>query len=135
MDSIVHTYAISFTFNFITLDGRYDRSSQAQRSVGGIRSIIFEHSEFGYWTTSLIFTTNEQDRSSWLRWSVTHSVIPHLIRIPHLPSAASLRYHLRAISGTTDHHKLRRWYFLHFFLKNIRIHLLERFPANKEKLT
>ena len=62
-------------------------------------------------TTSLNIMTNQQDGPSWIRRSVTHSVTPHLDKIPHLPSAAALRCHLRTFTGTTNHHKLRRWYF------------------------
>ncbi|TMW88579.1 hypothetical protein EJD97_018364, partial [Solanum chilense] len=41
--------AISSTALFITLDGRYDGSSQAQRSVEGLRSKTLELLEYGYW--------------------------------------------------------------------------------------
>ena len=104
-----HTCAISSAALFITLDGRYDRSSQAQRFVEGLRSKTRELFEFGYSTTSLIFMTNQQDRPSWLRRSVTYSVTPDFVRLPHLPSAAALRCHLRTVTSMTDLHKLRRW--------------------------
>ena len=42
-----YTCAISFAAFFITLDMRYDRSSQAQRSVGGFHFITLELLEFG----------------------------------------------------------------------------------------
>ena len=74
-------------------------------------------------TTSLNFMTNKLDGPSRLRRSVTHSVIPHLVRLPHLPSAATLRCHLRIVTGTTNRHKLRRWSLLHFFAQNLRLHL------------
>ena len=44
-----HTCAISSAALFITLDGRYDGSSQAQRSVEGLRSKTLELLEYGYW--------------------------------------------------------------------------------------
>ena len=44
-----HTCAISSTALFITIDGRYDGSSQAQRFVEGLRSKTLELFEFGYW--------------------------------------------------------------------------------------
>ncbi|TMW97924.1 hypothetical protein EJD97_004779, partial [Solanum chilense] len=44
-----HTCAISSAALFITLDGRYDGSSQAQRSVEGLRSKTLELLEFGHW--------------------------------------------------------------------------------------
>ena len=89
----------------------------------------------GTGATSLIFMTNLQDGPSWLRRSVTHSVTPHLVKIPHLPSAAALRCHVRTVTSTTNRHKLHRWYFLYFSLKHLRIYLLDKFPANKEKFT
>ncbi|TMW81903.1 hypothetical protein EJD97_007436, partial [Solanum chilense] len=41
--------AISSAALFITLDGRYDGSSQAQRSVKGLRSKTLELLEYRYW--------------------------------------------------------------------------------------
>ena len=136
MDTTVrHTRKISSAPLFITLDGRYDGSSQTQRSVEGLRSITLELLEFGYWTTSLIITTNQQDEPSWLRRSVTHFVTSHLVRLPHLPSVASVRCHLRTITGTTDRHKLRTLYFSAFLSQKHLCSSLARFPSNKEKLT
>ncbi|TMW99732.1 hypothetical protein EJD97_002072, partial [Solanum chilense] len=104
MDSVVPYFTNSSAALFITLDDRYDGTSQAQRSVEGLRSITLELLECGYWTTSLIITTKQQDGPSWLRRSVMHFVTPHLVRLPHLPSTASLRCHLRTVTGTTDRH-------------------------------
>ena len=56
--------------------------------------------------TSLIFTMNLQDGPSEPRRTVTSFVIPHLVRLPHLPSAAALCCHLRTFTSTTDRHKL-----------------------------
>ena len=44
-----YTCAISSAALFITLDGKYDGSSQAQRSVVGLRSKTLKLLEFGYW--------------------------------------------------------------------------------------
>ncbi|TMW97955.1 hypothetical protein EJD97_004742, partial [Solanum chilense] len=44
-----HTCAISSAALFITLDGKYDGSSLAQRSIEGFRSKSLELLEFGYW--------------------------------------------------------------------------------------
>ena len=41
--------AISYAALFITLDGRYEGSSQAQQSVEGLHSKTHELLEFGYW--------------------------------------------------------------------------------------
>ena len=44
-----HTCVISFAALFITLEGRNDGSSQAQRSIKGLHSKTLELLEFGYW--------------------------------------------------------------------------------------
>ena len=88
-------------------------------------------SNMGTRTTSLNFMTNLQDGPSEQRRTVTSFVIPHLVRLPHLPSAAALRCHLRTVTSTTERHKLRRWPLLHFFAQNLRIHLLTDFLQNK----
>ncbi|TMX03763.1 hypothetical protein EJD97_014216, partial [Solanum chilense] len=44
-----HTCAISSAALFITLDSKYDGSSQAQRSFEGLRSKTLELLEYGYW--------------------------------------------------------------------------------------
>ncbi|TMW86088.1 hypothetical protein EJD97_021969, partial [Solanum chilense] len=49
MDSVVPYLYNSSAALFIIPDGRYDRSSQAQRSVEGLHSITLELLEFGYW--------------------------------------------------------------------------------------
>ena len=84
---------------------RHRHNSQSRVSV----PLHLKSWNLGIGTTSLIFMKNQQDGPSWLRWSVMHYVTPHLVRIPHLPSAAALRCHLWTITGTTNRHKLRRW--------------------------
>ncbi|TMW83318.1 hypothetical protein EJD97_002146, partial [Solanum chilense] len=74
MDSVVPYFANSSAALFITLDGRYDGVFQARWSVEGLRSITLKLLEFGYWTTSLIITTNQQEGPPWLRRSVMHFV-------------------------------------------------------------
>ena len=37
--------------------------------------------------------------------TVTSFVTPHLVRFPHLPSAAALRCHPRTVTSTTDRHR------------------------------
>ena len=88
----------------------------------------------GTGTTSLILMTNQQDEPSWLRRSVTHFVTPHLVRLPHLPSAAALGCHLQTVTSMMDRHKLRRWSLPHFFAHKPPHSSFDRFPANKEKL-
>ena len=102
-------------------------------------SRVFVPKHFNSWNlatriTSLNFTTNLQDGPSEPRRTVTSFVIPHLVRLPHLPSAAELRCHLRTVTSMTDRHKLRRWSLLHFIAQNLRIQLWIDFLQNKEKL-
>ena len=56
--------------------------------------------------TSLNFMTNLQDGPLQPRRTVTSVVIPHLVRLPHLPLAVALRCHLRTVTSTTDRRKL-----------------------------
>ena len=88
----------------------------------------------GIGTTSLNFMTNMQDGQSWTRRTVISSVTPHLVRLPHLPSAAALRCHLRTVTSTTYRHKLRRWSLLHFCAQNLRIRLWTNFLQKKRNL-
>ena len=46
-----HTYAISSSALFITLDGRYDGSSEEQRSIEGLRS---KTRTLGIWVLGLL---------------------------------------------------------------------------------
>ena len=85
-------------------------------------SRVFVKKYFNSWNlgtriTSLNFTTNLQDGPSETWWTVTSFVIPHLVKLPHLPSSSALRCILQNITSTTDRHKLRRWSLLHFSLK------------------
>ena len=102
-------------------------------------SRVFVSKHFNSWNmstgiTSLNFMTNVQDGPSQTRRTVTSFVTTHLVRLPHLPSAAALRCHLRTVTGMTDRHKLRRWSLLHFFAQILRIQLWTDFLQNKEKL-
>ena len=94
----------------------------------------FNSWNLGTGITSLIFATNLQDGPSYPWRTVTSFVIPDLVRRPHLISAAALRCHLRTVTSTTDHHKLRSWSLLHFFAQNLHIQLWTDFLQNKEKL-
>ena len=107
------------------------------RHNGSLRVSVPKHLNswnMGTGTTSLNFMTNLQDGPSWTRMFVTLSVTPHLVRLPHLPSAAALRCHLRTVTSMTNRHKLRRWSLLHFFAQKPPYSSLDRFPKNKEKL-
>ena len=102
-------------------------------------SRVFVPKHFNSWNmgtgiASLNLMTNLQDGPSLTRRTVTSFVTPHLVRLPHLPSADALRCHLQTVTGTTNRHKLRRWSLLHFFAQNLRIQLWTDFLPNKEKL-
>ena len=134
VDSVVPYLAIS-----LLLSSFPSTASMTDHHRHNGPSRVFISKYFNSWNlgtgiTSLIFTTNLQDGPSELRWTVTSFVIPHLVRLPHLPSAAALRCHLRTVTSTTDRHKLRRWSLLHFFSQNLRIHLWTDFLQNKKKL-
>ena len=102
-------------------------------------SRVFVSKYFNSWNlvtgiTSLNFMTNLQDGPSYPRRTVTSYITPHLVRLPYIPSASSLRCHLWTVKRMTDRHQLRRWSLLHFFTQNLRIQLWTDFLHNKEKL-
>ena len=86
-------------------------------------------------TTSLIFMTNQKDGPSWICWSITHSVTPHMVWLPHLSLEVALQCHLRTAQAWQTITCSLGGTFVYFSVKNLRILLLDRFPANKEKLT
>ena len=87
----------------------YDGPFQARRSVEGLRFITLKL--LGNWVLGLLSHHHDEPagRLSWLQWSVMNFVIPHLVRLPHLPSLDLLRFHLHTITCTMDCHMLRRW--------------------------
>ena len=113
---------------FITLDGRYDGSLRAQRSVEGLHSKTLELLKYGYWATSLIFMTNLQDGPSFIRRSVMLSITPHFVKIPHLFSAVALGCHLRTATRSVG------GLFCISSLKNLRIHLSTDFLQIRRNL-
>ena len=125
---------VPYLCNFFYYSLHYPRR---QEHNGPSRVSVPKHlnsRNMGTWATSLIFMTNLQDESSCLRRSITLSVTPHLVRLPHLPSAVALRCHLRTVSSMTDRHKLPRWSLLHFFAQKPPHSYFDKFPTNKEKL-
>ncbi|TMW91175.1 hypothetical protein EJD97_014679, partial [Solanum chilense] len=68
-----HTCTISFATLFITLDGRYDGSLQAQRSVEGLHSKRLKLLEFGYWDY-LSELHDEQARRTIMATTVRHAL-------------------------------------------------------------
>ncbi|TMW80969.1 hypothetical protein EJD97_013156, partial [Solanum chilense] len=98
---------ISSTALFIILDGRYDRSLRAQRSVEGLRSKTLELLEYGYWG---YFSDLDDEREGR---TIMATMVRHVFRnptlgqTPHLPSTAALCCHLRTVTSMTVRHKLR----------------------------
>ena len=83
----------------------------------GSRFKVLQLLESGYWDH---FSDLHDEPAGRTVISMTHLHNlrnPTLVRLPPLPSAASLRCHLRTVTSTTDRHKLRRWSLLHFSLK------------------
>ena len=112
MDSVI-PYLMKFLLLLFSLPSTAGMTDRYEHN-GPSRVSIPKHlnsCNLGTGTTSMILMMNQQEGLSWLRRSVTHSVTPHLVRLPHLPSAAALRCHLRTVTGMTNRHKLRRWYF------------------------
>ena len=104
---------------------------------GPSRVFVLKH--FNSWNlgtgiTSLNFTTNLQEGPSKTRRTVKSFVIPHLVRLPHIPSAGALCCHLQTVTSTTDRHKLSRWSLLHFFAQNLRIQIWIDFLQTKRNL-
>ena len=73
-----HTCAISSAALFITFDGRYDGSSQAQGPVEGLHSKTLELLEFGYWD----YFSDLHDEPAGQ--TVTATMVRHAFRNPTL---------------------------------------------------
>ena len=94
-------------------------------------SRVFVPKHFNSWNlgtgiTSLNFMTNLQDGPSKPRRAVTSYVTPQLVRLPHLPSAASLRCHLRTVTSYVG------GLFCSFRSKSPHS-ALDRFPTNQRE--
>ncbi|TMX05790.1 hypothetical protein EJD97_023978, partial [Solanum chilense] len=99
--------AISSAALFITLDGRYDGLSQAQRSIEGLRSKALELLEYGYWDYFSELHDEPTGRT------IMDTTVFHAFRNPTLgqtsPSFFSSCTTLSPTEGhgMTYHHKLR----------------------------
>ena len=82
-----HTCAISSAALFITLDGRYDGSSQTERFVEGLRSKTLELLEFRYW--DYFFDLHDEPAGR----TIMATTVRHALRNPTLgqnfPSSSS----------------------------------------------
>ncbi|TMX01064.1 hypothetical protein EJD97_025286, partial [Solanum chilense] len=94
-----HTCAISSTALFITLDGRYDGSSQAQRSVDVLRFKTLELLEFGY----LVYFSELHDEPA--ERTVMATTVRHALRNPTLGKTSPSSFSNCTTMPPTDHHK------------------------------
>ena len=126
--------AISSAALFITLDGRYDGSSHAQRSVEGLHSKTLELLEYGYWDYFSELYDELAGRT------VMDTTVCHAFRNSTLGQTSPSSFSSWTTLPPTDHHKnddrhkLCRWSLLHFFAQKPPHSSFDRFPANKEKL-
>ena len=94
-----HTYAISSAALFITLDGKYDGSSQAQRSVEGLRSKTLQLLEYGYWDYFSELHDEPAGRT------VIDTTDRHGLRTPTLGQTSPSSFSSCTTLPPTDHHK------------------------------
>ena len=123
-----YTCAISSAALFITLDGKYDGSSQAQQSVEGLRSKTLKLLEYGYWDYFSELHDEPAGRT------VIDTTDRHKICNPTLGQTSPSSFTSCTTLPPTDRHKLRRWSLLHFFAQNLCIQIWTDFLQNKEKL-
>ncbi|TMW95687.1 hypothetical protein EJD97_008492, partial [Solanum chilense] len=93
-----HTYAISYVTLFITLDGRYDESSQVQWSIGDLRFITLELMELGYWD----YFSNFHDEQA--RQTVMATTVRHALHNPTLGQTSPSSFSSCTTMPPTDHH-------------------------------
>ncbi|TMW81065.1 hypothetical protein EJD97_012274, partial [Solanum chilense] len=94
-----HTCAISTAALFITLDGRYDGSSQAQRSVEGLRSKTLDILEFGYWD----YFSDHHDKPEGR--TVMDTTVRHALRNPTLGQTSPSYFSSYTTMPPTDRHE------------------------------
>ncbi|TMW98778.1 hypothetical protein EJD97_003491, partial [Solanum chilense] len=94
-----HTCAISSAALFITLDDRYDGSSQAQRSVKGLRSKTHELLEFGYWD----YFSDLHDKPAGR--TVMDTMVRHALHNPTLGQNSPSSFSSCTTMPPTDRHR------------------------------
>ena len=109
MDSVVPYFDNSSPALFITLDAKYDGLSQAQRSIEVLRFKTLKLLKYGFWDYFSELHDEPAGRT------VIDFVTAHLVRLPHLLSAAALPCHLRTVTSSVG------GLFFIFSLKNLRI--------------
>ncbi|TMW81140.1 hypothetical protein EJD97_011605, partial [Solanum chilense] len=90
---------ISFVALFITLDGRYDRSLRARRSVEGLRSKTHELLEYGYWG----YFSDLHDEPAGR--TVMATTVRHIFRNPTLGKTSPSSFSSCTTLPPTDHNK------------------------------
>ncbi|TMW83610.1 hypothetical protein EJD97_001219, partial [Solanum chilense] len=91
--------AISSAALFITLDGRYDGSSQVQRSVEGLRSKTLELLEYGYWD----YFSELHDELAGR--TVMDTTVRHAFRNPTLGQTSPYSFSSYTTLPPTDRHE------------------------------
>ncbi|TMX00604.1 hypothetical protein EJD97_000485, partial [Solanum chilense] len=94
-----HTCAISSGALFITLDGRYDGSLEAQRSVEGLRSKTHELLEYGYWD----YFSDLHDQPAGR--TIMAMTVCHAFRNPTLGQTSPSFFSNCTTLPPTDHHE------------------------------
>ncbi|TMW90975.1 hypothetical protein EJD97_014978, partial [Solanum chilense] len=94
-----HTCAISYAAFFITLDGRCDRSSQAQWFVEGLCSKTLELLEFGYWD----YFSDLHDEPEG--WTVMATTVRHALCNPTLGQNSPFSFSTCTTMPPTDRHE------------------------------
>ena len=93
-----HTCAIFSSALFIILDGRYDGSSQAKRSVEDLRSKTLKLLEFGYWD---YFSELHDEPAGRTVMAMT---VRHALRSPTLGQTSSYSFSNCTTMPPTDRH-------------------------------
>ncbi|TMW81064.1 hypothetical protein EJD97_012276, partial [Solanum chilense] len=93
-----HTCAISSSTLSITLNGRYNGSSQAQRSVEGLRSKTLKLLEFGYW--DYFFEVHDEKTTR----TVIATTVRHALRNPILGKTSPSSFSSCTMIPSMDRH-------------------------------
>ena len=94
-----HTCAISFASLFITLNSKYDGSSQTRRSVEGLRSKTLKLLEYGYWDYFSELHDQHAGRT------VIDTTNRHGLRNPTLGQTSPSSFSSYTMLPSTDRHK------------------------------
>ena len=99
MESVIPYFSNSFDALCITLDGRYDRSSQAQQYVEGLHSITLKLLEFRYW--DYFFDHHDEPEGQTIMATTVH----HALRNPTLGQTSPSSFSSFTTMPPTDRHK------------------------------